>query len=178
MSLRLVFGSVGRSAPEAEATPSSATQTNHPMKRIALEEHFVLNEPTHLERWLTLILMTPLNLSKITVGVIRLSKLAGLGVFAVAIVTMSPTATLAQSTPSAAAPDPAFAVPTTKLLAIGSFTAKATPNAWKALVPSEMRQTALLYLAGKIGSVVCQTRSERGRVHTQRHRSQRGQGAP
>lgn len=30
------------------------------------------------------------------------------------------------------------------------FTAKATPNAWKALVPSEMRQTALLYLAGKI----------------------------
>ena len=25
------------------------------MKRIALEEHFVLNEPAHLERWLTLI---------------------------------------------------------------------------------------------------------------------------
>jgi hypothetical protein len=94
--------------------------------------------------------MRPHNLGKITIGVIRLSMLAGMGVFAVALVAMSPTATLAQSTPSAAAPDPAFAVPTTKLLAIGSFTAKATPNAWKALVPSEMRQTALLYLAGKI----------------------------
>jgi hypothetical protein len=89
------------------------------------------------------------NLDKIINGVIRLSKLAGMGAFAVAIVA-SPTATLAQSTPSVATPDPAFAVPTTKVLAIGSFTAKATPNAWKALVPSEMRQTALLYLAGKI----------------------------
>jgi len=93
--------------------------------------------------------MTPHNLGKIAVGVVHLSKLAGLGVFAVAIVAMSPIATLAQSTPSAA-PDPAFAVPTTKLLAIGTFTAKATPNAWKALVPTEMRQTALLYLDGKI----------------------------
>jgi hypothetical protein len=94
--------------------------------------------------------MTPHNLGKITVDVIRLSKLAGMGAFAVAIVAISPIATLAQSTPSAATPDPAFAVPTTKLLAIGSFTAKATPNAWKALVPIEMRQTALLYLDGKI----------------------------
>jgi hypothetical protein len=92
--------------------------------------------------------MTPHNLGKIAVGVVRLSKLAGLGVFAVAM-AMNPIATLAQSTPSTA-PDPAFAVPTTKLLAIGSFTAKATPNAWKALVPTEMRQTALLYLDGKI----------------------------
>jgi hypothetical protein len=39
--------------------------------------------------------MTPYNLGQITVGVIRLSKLAGAGVFAVAIVAMSPTATLA-----------------------------------------------------------------------------------
>jgi hypothetical protein len=37
-----------------------------------------------------------------------------------------------------------------EFLAIGSFTAMATPNAWKALVPTEMRQTALLYLAEKI----------------------------
>jgi hypothetical protein len=72
-----------------------------------------------------------------------------MGIFAVSIVTTSPTATLAQS-PSAAALDPGFAVPTTKLLAIGSFTAKATPNAWKALIPAEMRHTALLYLDGKI----------------------------
>ena len=94
--------------------------------------------------------MRPHNLGKVTVGVIRLSKLAHLGVFSVAMAVISSTAALAQSTPSAAAPDPAFAVPTTKVLAIGSFTAKATPDAWKALVPSEMRQTAVLYLAGKI----------------------------
>jgi hypothetical protein len=93
--------------------------------------------------------MRPQNPGKITIGLIRLSKLVRLGVFAVGIAAMSSTATLAQ-TPSAAAPDPAFAVPTTKLLAIGSFTAKATPNAWKALVPSEMRETTLLYLDGKI----------------------------
>jgi hypothetical protein len=40
--------------------------------------------------------MTPHNLGKIAVGVVRLSKLAGLRVFAVAIVAMSPIATLAQ----------------------------------------------------------------------------------
>jgi hypothetical protein len=39
--------------------------------------------------------MTPHNLGKIAVGVVRLSKLAGLRVFAVAIVAMSPIATLA-----------------------------------------------------------------------------------
>jgi hypothetical protein len=95
--------------------------------------------------------MTPHNLGKIAVGVVHLSKLAGLGVFAVAIVATSPIATLAQSTPSAA-PDPAFAVPTTKLLAIGSFTAKATPNAWKALVPTEMRQMRFCTSMGKLTS--------------------------
>jgi len=85
----------------------------------------------------------------VTRRLVRLTKLAGLGVFAAALVAASPTAAPAQS--AAQAPlDPAFAVPTTKLLAIGSFTAMATPAAWKPLVPSEMRQTAQLYLAGKI----------------------------
>lgn len=46
--------------------------------------------------------------------------------------------------------DPALSVPTTKLLAIGSFTPKAAPEAWKPLIPAEMRQTAQLYLAGKL----------------------------
>jgi hypothetical protein len=46
--------------------------------------------------------------------------------------------------------DPALAVPTTRLLAIGSFTVKATPGVWKPTIPTEMRQTAALYLAGKI----------------------------
>ena len=36
------------------------------------------------------------------------------------------------------------------MLAIGSFTAGATPEKWKPLVPAEMRETALLYLSGKI----------------------------
>jgi hypothetical protein len=94
--------------------------------------------------------MTLHNSGNLFLGVTNLGKLVGLAIFAAVIVAMSPAATLAQSAPSVAGPDPAFAVPTTKLLAIGSFTAKATPDAWKALVPSEMRQTAQLYLAGKI----------------------------
>jgi hypothetical protein len=41
-------------------------------------------------------------------------------------------------------------VPTTKLLAIGSFTAKGTPDRWKPLLLAEVRDTVRLYLAGKI----------------------------
>lgn len=67
---------------------------------------------------------------------------------AAALAAMMGAAALAPS--AVAAPDPALAVPTTKVLAIGGFTAKATPEAWKALLPAEMRETALLYLAGKI----------------------------
>ena len=44
----------------------------------------------------------------------------------------------------------AFAVPTTKVLAIGRWTAKGTPHARGPILPSEMRETARLYLAGKI----------------------------
>ncbi|MGA7808554.1 hypothetical protein [Bradyrhizobium sp.] len=54
------------------------------------------------------------------------------------------------SAQSAAPTDTALAVPTIKVLAIGSFTAKATANGWKPMLSSEMRQTAQLYLAGKI----------------------------
>ena len=74
--------------------------------------------------------------------------IALLRVLAVCVLATGPSVVHAQ--PAAATPDPAFAVPTTKLLAIGSFTAGATPEAWKPLVPAEMRQTALLYLSGKI----------------------------
>ena len=42
------------------------------------------------------------------------------------------------------------AVPTTKVLAIGRWTAKATPNARTPILSTEMRETARLYLAGKI----------------------------
>ena len=41
-------------------------------------------------------------------------------------------------------------VPTTRLLAIGSFTAKGTPDAWKPVLPAEVRDTVRLYLDGKI----------------------------
>ena len=40
--------------------------------------------------------------------------------------------------------------PTTKLLAIGTFTAKGSPDQWKPLLPAEVRDTVRLYLAGKI----------------------------
>jgi hypothetical protein len=45
---------------------------------------------------------------------------------------------------------PALVVPTTKLLAIGRFTAKATPSLSKPVLPSEVRETVRLYLNGKI----------------------------
>jgi hypothetical protein len=80
-----------------------------------------------------------------------LLKRAGLVAFAVTLMAINPTASLAQSAAGVETPPSLdLAVPTTKLLAIGSFTAKATPNVWKALLPSEVRETARLYLAGKI----------------------------
>jgi hypothetical protein len=78
-------------------------------------------------------------------------RLAGFGVLAVAVVAISPTASRAQADTGPKTPlSTALAVPTTKLLAIGSFTAKATPDVWRPILPSEMRETARLYLAGKI----------------------------
>jgi hypothetical protein len=66
-------------------------------------------------------------------------------------VAISPIASHAQTT---ARVEPAVSsdlvVPTTKLLAIGSFTAKAKPNVQKPILPSEVRETVRLYLDGKI----------------------------
>ncbi|PZR83303.1 MAG: hypothetical protein DLM68_14475 [Hyphomicrobiales bacterium] len=95
--------------------------------------------------------MSPRTLGKFTIGVAYLTKLASLGVFVAALAAMSPIAALAQSAPQAGLPPvPGLDVPTTKLLAIGSFTAKGTPDKWKPLLPSEVRDTVRLYLAGKI----------------------------
>ncbi len=78
-------------------------------------------------------------------------RLASFGVFAAALMMITPTALLAQSATVIEAPASVdLAVSTTKLLAIGSFTAKATQNVWKPFLPSEVRATARLYLAGKI----------------------------
>jgi hypothetical protein len=49
-----------------------------------------------------------------------------------------------------ALPASLLAVPTTKLLAIGTFTAKAKPEQWKPILPAEVRDTVRLYLDGKI----------------------------
>lgn len=49
-----------------------------------------------------------------------------------------------------ALPASLLTVPTTKLLAIGTFTAKATPEQWKPILPAEVRDTVRLYLDGKI----------------------------
>ncbi len=78
-------------------------------------------------------------------------KLARLGTIAAALMTIAPAILFAQPAATgdqSASPD--LVVPTTKLLAIGSFTAKATPEAWKPILPSEARATAALYFNGKI----------------------------
>jgi hypothetical protein len=84
----------------------------------------------------------------------RVGRLVRLGL-AVAVVAalaaVNPTTSFAQSTmPTAAPPSSGLDVPTTKLLAIGTFTAKGSPDRWKPLLPSEVRDTVRLYLAGKI----------------------------
>ena len=91
--------------------------------------------------------MTRNTANEIAVHVTRWIKLAGFGFFAASLVAISATASLAQTTPPL---DPALVVPTTKLLAIGSFTAKATPSLSKPVLPSEVRETVRLYLNGKI----------------------------
>jgi hypothetical protein len=91
------------------------------------------------------------KISRVTNHIAGSIKLAGFGVLAAALVAITPAASRAQADPGAKPPlSAALAVPTTKLLAIGSFTAKATPDVWRPILPSEMRETARLYLAGKI----------------------------
>lgn len=77
-------------------------------------------------------------------GLIKLATLGGL-------VILSPGTAAVQAAVDGKArgtanPD----IPTTKILAIGRWTAKATLDARVPLLPAEMRATARLYLAGKI----------------------------
>ncbi len=116
--------------------------------------------------------MTAHKLDTIAAGVARLTRLAGLSVFAAALVAMSPTGSLAQSAAHPSNPGErkdtmyqqikrgadvaifpplaAVTVPTTKILAIGNVTAKGTPDAIGAVLPFEVRATVRLHLAGKI----------------------------
>lgn len=89
--------------------------------------------------------MTPVGASKSAL------RLTGIATLAMMLAVMTPTASRAQADTGVQPPvSAALAVPTIKLLAIGSFTAKASPDVWRPILPSEMRETARLYLAGKI----------------------------
>ncbi|HEY1782007.1 MAG TPA: hypothetical protein VGG79_16520 [Roseiarcus sp.] len=90
--------------------------------------------------------MSPRALDKFTVRVRRLTKFARAVGLVTVLAVISPTASFAQSAP----PSSSLDVPTTKLLAIGTFTAKRTPDQWKPLLPAEVRDTVRLYLTGKI----------------------------
>ena len=76
----------------------------------------------------------------------------GLGLLALATLAILPGTSHAQGVtpPETAASRAPAPVPTTKVLAIGSFTAKATPADWQKVLPDEVRATVLLYLDGKI----------------------------
>jgi hypothetical protein len=79
------------------------------------------------------------------VHVARLTRLACVANLLALLV--GPAVSFAQPAPP---PSSALEVPTTKLLAIGSFTAKGSPDRWKPLLAAEVRDTVRLYLAGKI----------------------------
>jgi hypothetical protein len=85
--------------------------------------------------------------NKIAVHAARWIGLAGLAVVVASLMAIGPTASLAQTTRPL---DPALVVPTTKILAIGTFTAKSTPSRSKPVLPAEVRDTVRLYLNGKI----------------------------
>jgi hypothetical protein len=76
----------------------------------------------------------------------RLTRLACFGALVAMLAGIGPATSSAQS----AAPSSSLDVPTTKLLAIGTFTTTGTPDRWKPLLPAEVRDTVRLYLAGKI----------------------------
>ncbi len=80
-----------------------------------------------------------------------LGKLIWIGGLVAALAAIEPTMSSAQSATAAAPPQSSsLDVPTTKVLAIGTFTAKGTPDRWKPLLLAEVRDTVRLYLTGKI----------------------------
>jgi hypothetical protein len=78
-----------------------------------------------------------------------MARLSSLVVLTTALVSISPAASRAEVA-APVEPPAILAVPTTKLLAIGSFAANATPKMWMPILPSEVRETVRLYLDGKI----------------------------
>jgi hypothetical protein len=82
---------------------------------------------------------------KLAVLATSLTRLAYFGALVAVVAVFGPATSFAQSRPPSG-----LDVPTTKLLAIGTFTAKGSPDQWKPLLPAEVRDTVRLYLAGKI----------------------------
>jgi hypothetical protein len=72
-----------------------------------------------------------------------------IALLAAALVSAFPAVAFAQ-TPAPHLADAALSVPTTKVLAIGSFTAKSTPEVVKPLLLQEVRETVKIYLTGKL----------------------------
>jgi len=80
-----------------------------------------------------------------TVRIISLMRLTCFGGLAALLGATSPTATLALAAAPAQPPaSPALAVPTIKILAIGRWAARATPNAWCPILPARPNQPASL----------------------------------
>jgi hypothetical protein len=79
-------------------------------------------------------------------GFMKAAALVGL-VSLLATMNLSASRAYAQHVGQAVAPPP---VPTTRILAIGRLTAKATPAATGPILPLEIRATTRLYLAGII----------------------------
>lgn len=83
---------------------------------------------------------------------VRTSVLVLSRFIALAIATLLPNVVLAQGSVSTRPllSQALVKVPTTKVLAIGSFTADANPADWQKMLPDEVRATVRLYLDGKI----------------------------
>lgn len=73
-------------------------------------------------------------------------KLSFTPIFALGVSLLAADVLQAQSTPDPKLLD----VPTTKVLAIGSFTPETSPKIWLPMVPREAKETADLYFDGKI----------------------------
>jgi hypothetical protein len=85
--------------------------------------------------------MTHTNACKGSASKFGWRKLASLGIIATALLTTNSMPSRAQTTAGAEPAATNLVVPTTKLLAIGSFTTNATPNLWKPILVSEARET-------------------------------------
>lgn len=89
------------------------------------------------------------RLDRADIGAGRSGWITCLAALVALLAVTAPTVTEADAQ-TGAPPASGIEVPTTKLLAIGSFTSKGTPERRLPLLPAEVRDTVRLYLAGKI----------------------------